>query len=195
MVFDEKIYIKVVHKSYERLSMFDHSPRKLSSTENRAKIVTFGSYHSGKTSFIKCINPDTLTTEAKNHDGSTTVALDLAIRDYKGYKLFVYGTPGQDRFDVAREVVSFGLHAGIVIVDSTRGMTDFEKRILSELRSKNIPNIILANKQDLPGASLDRVKRDAGGAGIVLPISARTGEGVDVVLDEIVDIVKNLSHN
>lgn len=172
--------------------MFDHSPRKLSSTENRVKIVTFGSYHSGKTSFIKCINPNPLTTEAKNHDGSTTVALDLAIRDHKGYKLFVYGTPGQDRFDVAREVVSFGLHAGIVIVDSTRGMTDFEKRILSELRSKNVPYMILANKQDLPGASLDRVRKDAGSSGIVLPISARTGQGVDVVLDEIVEMVKNL---
>ena len=172
--------------------MFEHSSRKLSSTENRAKIVTFGSYHSGKTSFIKCINPNPLTTEAKNHDGSTTVALDLAIKEYKGYKLFVYGTPGQDRFDVAREVVSFGLHAGIVIVDSTRGMTDFEKRILSELRAENIPNIILANKQDLPGASLDRVRRDAGGVGTVLPISARTGQGVDAVLDEIVDIIRDM---
>ena len=192
MAFDEKIYINVVRKPYERLSMFDHSPRKLSSTENRVKIVTFGSYHSGKTSFIKCINPNTLTTEAKNHDGSTTVALDLAIKDHKGYKLFVYGTPGQDRFDVAREVVSFGLHAGIVIVDSTRGMTDFEKRILSELRSKNVPYLILANKQDLPGASLDRVRKDAGGVGIVLPVSARTGQGVDVVLDEIVNMVKDL---
>lgn len=172
--------------------MFEHSSRKLSPTENRVKVVAFGSYHSGKTSFIKCINPNPLTTEAKNHDGSTTVALDLAIKEYKGYKLFVYGTPGQDRFDIAREVVSFGLHAGIVIVDSTRGMTDFEKRILSELRSNGIPYIILANKQDLPGASTDRVRKDAGASGTVLPISARTGQGVDVVLDAIVDMARGM---
>lgn len=176
----------------ERSAMFEHSSRKVNSSGNRVKIVAFGSYHSGKTSFIKCIDPSPLTTEAKNYDGTTTVALDLAIKEYKGYKIYVYGTPGQDRFEVAREVVSFGLHAGIVIVDSTRGMTDFEKRIVSELRQNNIPYIILANKQDLPGASIDRVKRDAGGARNVLPISARTGQGVDVVLDAIVDMARGM---
>ena len=173
-------------------SMANRNSRKISATDNRVKIVAFGSYHSGKTTFIRCINPNPLSTEAKNHDGSTTVALDLAIKDYKGFRLFVYGTPGQERFETAREVVSFGLHAGIVIVDSTRGMTDFEKRMVSELKMKNVPYIILANKQDLPGASVDRVRMDAGYTGVVMPVSAATGQGIDRVLDAIVEIVKGL---
>jgi uncharacterized protein len=172
--------------------MFEKTGHKIGSSDNdlRVKIVAFGSYHSGKTSFVKCINPNIVSTEVKSGNGSTTVAFDLAIREHNGLKLYVYGTPGQDRFDTARAVVSFGLHAGIVIVDSTRGMTDFEKKILSELRTHNIPCVVLANKQDMPGASLDKVVSDADGFTDIYPISARTGQGVPVVLDRLVELVK-----
>ncbi len=172
--------------------MFTNAARRVGSsdTDNRIKIVAFGSYHSGKTSFIHCVNPVPISTEVKSGSGSTTVAFDLAVREHKGFRLYVYGTPGQERFDVAREVVSFGLHAGIVVVDSTRGMTAFEKTILLDLRAHNVPCVVLANKLDMPGASVDKVKADAGGFDDIFPISARTGQGVDVVLDRLVDLIK-----
>ncbi|BAI63015.1 conserved hypothetical protein [Methanocella paludicola SANAE] len=169
--------------------MFENVARKVDSG-NRVKVVAFGSYHSGKTSFIRCVNPDTLSTEVKSGSGTTTVAFDLAIKEHNGYRIYLFGTPGQDRFDVAREVVAFGLHAAIIVVDSTRGMTEFEKGILGELHANRVPCIVLANKQDLPGASLDRITRDAGGVCEVLPISSRTGQGVGLVLDRLVDLVR-----
>lgn len=177
--------------------MFDHVSHKINvhDNENRVKIVAFGSYHSGKTSFIKCMDPHPHLTEVNNHDGSTTVALDLGIREHKGYKLYFYGTPGQERFDVARDVVAFGIHAGIVVVDSTRGMTDFEKRMLSELKSSGVPCMVLANKQDLPGASLKKVKEDSSGFDRVLPFSSSTGQGVDLVLDSVIDLIKDIPKN
>ncbi len=172
--------------------MFENVGRRGSALDNdhRIKIVAFGSYHSGKTSFIRCVNPDQVSTEVKSGNGSTTVAFDLAIREHRGYKMYVYGTPGQERFEVAREVVSFGLHAGVVVVDSTRGMTEFEKGILAEMRARGIPCVVLANKQDVPGASLEKVKRDARGFGEIFPISARTGQGVDTALDRLVDLIQ-----
>jgi uncharacterized protein len=168
--------------------MFENAARR-HDNDNRVKVVAFGSYHSGKTSFIRCVNPSVVSTEVKSGSGSTTVAFDLAIREHKGYRLYVYGTPGQERFEVAREVVAFGLHAGVVVVDSTRGMTEFEKGILSELYAHGIPCIVLANKQDMPGASLDRVVSEANGMSEVIPISARTGQGVDVALDRLVALI------
>jgi small GTP-binding protein len=172
--------------------MFENVGHKPGARDNdhRIKVVTFGSYHSGKTSFIRCVNPDPISTEVKSGNGSTTVAFDLAIREHRGFKMYVYGTPGQERFEVARDVVSFGLHAGIVVVDSTRGMTDFEKRMLAELRASGVPCVVLANKQDMPGASLEKVKRDANGFGDVFPVSARTGQGVGAVLDRLVDLIQ-----
>ncbi len=169
--------------------MFENVSRKTDST-NRIKVVAFGSYHSGKTSFIRCVNPETISTEVKSGTGSTTVAFDLAVKEHNGYRLYLYGTPGQERFDVAREVVAFGLHAGIVVVDATRGMTDFEKSILGELHASQVPCIVLANKLDMPGASFDRVKKEANGFCEVFPVSARTGQGVDAVLDRLVDLVR-----
>jgi small GTP-binding protein len=172
--------------------MFENVGHRVNPQDNdhRIKIVAFGSYHSGKTSFIRCINPDPISTEVKSGNGSTTVAFDLAVREHRGFKMYVYGTPGQERFDVAREVVSFGLHAGVVVVDSTQGMTDFEKKILAEMRARSIPCVVLANKQDMPGASLEKVKSDASGFGEIYPISARTGQGVDAVLDRLVDLIQ-----
>ncbi len=82
--------------------------------ERRLKVVVFGSYHSGKTSLIRAINPSPCGTEVRNRDGTTTVAFDLGIREHRGFKIYFYGTPGQERFEVAREVVAFGLHIGLV---------------------------------------------------------------------------------
>ena len=172
--------------------MFDCTAREVNpgDNDNRIKIVAFGSYHSGKTSFIRCINPDTLTTDVKSGNGTTTVAFDLAIKEHNGYKLYVYGTPGQERFEVAREVVAFGMHAAVIVVDSTRGMTEFEKMMLRELSARGVPCVVVANKQDMPGASIDKVTSDASGFRDVYPISARTGMGVDIVLDRLVDLIR-----
>lgn len=183
----------MAHMRVKALAMFEHPSDKLNlhDGERRVKVVAFGSYHSGKTSLIRAIDPHPHLTEAKNHDGHTTVALDLGIREHRGIKIHLFGTPGQERFEVAREVVAFGLHAGLVIVDVTRGMTQFERHILADLKSHNIPCIVIANKMDMPGASLELVRRDAGGME-VLAVSAKTGEGIPVLLDRIVEIAGRL---
>lgn len=155
--------------------------------------MTFGSYHSGKTTFIKSVDPQIRGTEARNPDGDTTVAFDLGIKEYKGYKIYLYGTPGQERFDVARNVVAYGLHAGVIIVDSVRGMTAFEKGILKEMKQHDIPCIVVANKMDLAGASLDKVAKDCGDV-CVIPVSSNTGQGIDRVLDKIADIASTIEN-
>jgi hypothetical protein len=106
--------------------------------------------------------------------------------------IYFYGTPGQERFGVAREVVAFGLHMGLIVSDATRGMTAFEKRLFSELKAHGVPCIVLASKMDLPGASIDRVRQEAGDGTIVMPVSAGTGQGIDALLDRVADIAHDL---
>lgn len=174
--------------------MFEHYSDHLNrhDDELRAKVVVFGSYHSGKTSLVRAIDPRIHLTEAPQKVGTTTVALDLGIREHRGIKIYFYGTPGQERFEVAREVVAFGLHAGLVVSDATRGMTAFEKQMHTELKAHGIPCIVLASKMDLPGASLDLVASEAGDGAIVMPVSAGTGQGIDVLLDRVADIAHGL---
>lgn len=71
--------------------MFENAGHKVNprDNDNRIKIVAFGSYHSGKTSFIRCINPNPISTEVNSGNGSTTVAFDLAVKEHRGFKLYV----------------------------------------------------------------------------------------------------------
>ncbi|OPY28247.1 MAG: elongation factor G [Methanocella sp. PtaU1.Bin125] len=174
--------------------MFEHHSDRLDhhGSETRAKVVVFGSYHSGKTSLIRAIDPRARLTEAPEKDGTTTVALDLGVREHRGMRIFFYGTPGQERFGVARDVIAFGLHMGLVVSDATRGMTAFEKHLLSELKAHGVPCIVLASKMDLPGASLDRVRNEAGNDALVMPVSAGTGQGIGALLDRVADIAHRL---
>lgn len=174
--------------------MFEHHSDHVNQHdgERRLKVVVFGSYHSGKTSLIRAINPSPCGTEVRNRDGTTTVAFDLGIREHRGFKIYFYGTPGQERFEVAREVVAFGLHIGLVIADATRGMTAFEQHVLTELKAGGVPCIVLANKTDLPGASLDFVRKSAGDGATVMAVSANTGAGIDALLDRIVEMASTL---
>jgi len=174
--------------------MFEHRSDHVSlhDGERRLKVVAFGSYHSGKTSLIRAINPHPHETEVRNRDGTTTVAFDLGIREHRGFKIYFYGTPGQERFEVAREVVAFGLHIGLIIADATQGMTVFEQHVQSELKAQGIPCIVLANKTDLPGASFDFVRKGAGDGATVMAVSASTGAGIDALLDRIAEMASRL---
>lgn len=117
------------------------------------------------------------------------MALDFGVLEHKGYKLFVYGTPGQERFSAARKASSFGLHVGLVVVDSIRGMTIMEKRMIKDLMDKNVPCIVIANKHDVAGASLEDVRKASEGC-LTLPVSAKTGAGIETMLDMIIENAK-----
>jgi 50S ribosomal subunit-associated GTPase HflX len=72
-------------------------------------------------------------------------------------------------------------------------MTDYEKTILRELKSKGIPYIIVANKSDLPGSSVEKIRKDAGFDCLIMPVSAMSGSGVDALLNVIMDMVNRLT--
>jgi 50S ribosomal subunit-associated GTPase HflX len=62
----------------------------------------------------------------------------------------------------------------------------------AELKAHGIPCIVLASKMDIPGASIERVKSEAGEGAVVMPVSSGTGQGIDALLDRIVDIARGL---
>jgi uncharacterized protein len=127
------------------------------------KLVVTGAYAAGKTSFIRAISDiDIVSTEyettvdaEKALKRETTVALDfgtIAIND--DYTLYLFGTPGQERFDFMWEHLATGCLGYVVLVDSCRPAHFVETRRLME-RFREItdaPFIVAANKQDDPTA-------------------------------------------
>ncbi len=126
------------------------------------KIVVTGPFASGKTTFIQSISEiDVVATERKISNESeriknqTTVAMDFGrITIDDELILYLFGTPGQRRFDFMWEILSEGMLGFIVLVDSTRPETFREaRRILETFRSYSpVPYIVAANKQDMPDA-------------------------------------------
>ena len=122
------------------------------------KIVVTGPFNSGKTELIRSVSEiDVVSTEKKVSSEremvkeSTTVAMDFGrITVDDDLVLFLFGTPGQKRFDFMWEILSEGMLGFIVIVDSSRPETFREARsILDTFRGyAATPNVISANKQD-----------------------------------------------
>ena len=126
------------------------------------KMVVTGPFNSGKTAFIRSISEiDVVATERKitsqveKIKENTTVAMDFGrITVDDELVLYLFGTPGQKRFDFMWEILSEGMLGFVVMVDSTRPETFREARsILETFRAyAPTPYIVAANKQDRPDA-------------------------------------------
>jgi len=127
------------------------------------KMVVTGPFNAGKTAFIRSMSEiDVVSTERrisamveKTVKESTTVAMDFGrITVDEDLVLYLFGTPGQKRFDFMWEILSEGMLGFIVMVDSTRPETFREARsILETFRAyAPTPYVVAANKQDIEDA-------------------------------------------
>ena len=130
---------------------------------NQVKMVVTGPFSSGKTEFISSISEidvvkteRTISSEAEREVKSqTTVAMDFGrITVDDDLVLYLFGTPGQRRFDFMWEILAEGMLGFVVMVDSTKPETFREaKSILETFRAyAPTPFVVAANKQDLADA-------------------------------------------
>jgi uncharacterized protein len=122
------------------------------------KMVVTGPFAAGKTAFIQAISEiDVVSTErkisseAEKIKETTTVAMDFGrITVDDDLVLYLFGTPGQKRFDFMWEILSEGMLGFVVVVDSSRPETFREaKGILQTFRAyAPTPYVVAANKQD-----------------------------------------------
>jgi small GTP-binding protein len=126
------------------------------------KIVVTGPFSAGKTQFIQAISEiDVVATERKiSRDeervkAQTTVAMDFGrISVADDLVLYLFGTPGQRRFDFMWEILAEGMLGFVVLLDSVKPETFREARsILDTFRAyAPVPYVVAANKQDLEDA-------------------------------------------
>ena len=92
------------------------------------KIVVTGPFSAGKTTLIRTISEITvLSTEkdisdhTRSRKAETTVAMDFGrITIDRDLVLYLFGTPGQDRFDFMWEILGEGMLGYILLIDSSR---------------------------------------------------------------------------
>jgi small GTP-binding protein len=126
------------------------------------KMVVTGPFNAGKTEFISSISEiEVVSTERRITDitsrikRETTVAMDFGrITVDEDLVLYLFGTPGQKRFDFMWEILSEGMLGFVILVDSVRPETFREaRRILDIFRGyATTPYVVAANKQDMEDA-------------------------------------------
>lgn len=166
------------------------------------KVVVTGPFNSGKTEFIKRISDipvvsteKRVTTEDQGIKSQTTVAMDYGRVTLDGDTLYLYGTPGQTRFDFMWEILSGEMDGFLVLVDSTNVAAFPDAANLIELFSgyTDVPYLIVANKADLEGAArLADVQRgvEANPNITVMPCVATQKSSVRQVLLQLLSLLK-----
>jgi len=158
------------------------------------KLLVTGPYNAGKTTFVHAIAKKAVSVERQAFElFPTTVGLDIGHMDYKGFSADVFGTPGQERFDLLLEPLSREAIGTFIVIDSTKPDTFARaKEMINMCRAEALPKVIVANKHDLPGAlTPDEIKKrmalweDVA----IVPVSAQKNEGVDKALDTLFDLI------
>jgi uncharacterized protein len=159
------------------------------------KIVVTGPFNAGKTTFIKAVSEITvLSTERQISDassegsGETTVAMDFGrITVSDDVVLYLFGTPGQQRFSFMWETLSEGMLGFVVLVDVLEEDSIAEAVSMMEFFTgmTDVPFVVAANKvapDDSATLSTLRVRLGLSEAVPLLPCDARDRESVKGVL-------------
>lgn len=156
-----------------------------------AKIVIVGKDEAGKSTLVQNIIPGALNIERHGR----TIALDYGNIEHKDYKLHLFGTPGQTRFRIVRDIVARGMDMAVWMLDYSRRFDERDDEILEFLNESKVPFLVFANIK--PGVQKERrrVTRLIGEPpalrGIIIG-SAKSGFRVTELLDEIVSVLDTL---
>ena len=157
----------------------------------RSPVVTvMGHVDHGKTSLLDYIRKTNVI--AGEAGGITQHIAAYEVTTQQGPVTFL-DTPGHEAFTAMRARGSQITDVIVLVVAADAGVMPQTKEAIDHARAANVPLVVAINKIDLPTANLDRVRSDLanynvlvenyGGQVSCVPISAKTGEGVDKLLE------------
>jgi translation initiation factor IF-2 len=185
-----KVEKEVVVTIEEKL--IDNTEDAEENLEPRAPIVVvMGHVDHGKTSLLDRIRSTNVTA---GEAGGITQAIGAYQVTVSGNKLVTFlDTPGHEAFTAMRARGAMVTDIAILVVAADDGIMPQTVEAINHAKAADIPIVVAINKMDLPGADPERVKQeltkydllaeDWGGETIVCPISAKTGEGIDELLE------------
>jgi translation initiation factor IF-2 len=156
-------------------------------------IVVMGHVDHGKTSLLDKIRQANV---ASGEAGGITQHIGAYQVETQGKTITFLDTPGHEAFTSMRARGAMVTDIAILVVAADDGIMPQTVEAINHAKAANIPIIVAANKIDKPGANPDRIMQQLteyelvpeewGGDTIFCKISAKTGEGIDNLLDMVV---------
>ncbi len=155
-------------------------------------ICVMGHVDHGKTSLLDAIRKTNVTDKEAGgitqHIGAYTVTVN-------GQKITFLDTPGHEAFTAMRMRGANSTDIAILVVAADDGVMPQTVEAISHAKAAGIEIIVAVNKIDKPGANIERVKQelteygliaeDWGGSTVFVPVSAKSGEGIEQLLEMI----------
>ena len=159
----------------------------------RPPVVTImGHVDHGKTSLLDAIRK---TNVVSSEAGGITQAIGAYQVELDGKKITFIDTPGHEAFTQMRARGASITDVVVIIVAANDGVMPQTKEAIDHAKAAKVPIIVAVNKIDLPDANVDKVLSDLvengitpeewGGDVLVNRISAKTGVGIDELLENI----------
>lgn len=160
----------------------------------RPPVVTImGHVDHGKTTLLDRIRSSRV---AEQEEGGITQSIGAYQVEVNGKKITFIDTPGHELFTEMRARGVQATDIVVLVVAADDGVMPQTIEAYNHAKAANVPVIVAINKIDKPNANVEKTKKelveklglipeDWGGDTVVVPISARTGQGVDELLEMI----------
>ena len=187
-----KVEKEVIVTVEERL--IDDSADKEEDLKPRAPVVVvMGHVDHGKTSLLDYIrHANVVSGEA----GGITQHIGAYTVEVGGSPITFLDTPGHEAFTSMRARGAMVTDIAILVVAADDGIMPQTVESINHAKAANIPVVVAINKMDTVGANPERIKQQLteydlvseewGGDTIICPISAKTGMGIDNLLENLV---------
>ena len=155
-------------------------------------VVVMGHVDHGKTSILDYVRK---THVADKESGGITQHIGASLIEFQGKPITFIDTPGHEAFSQMRSRGAKVADIAVLVVAAPEGLKPQTKEAIATIKKAQIPMIVAMNKIDMPGASVEKVKRelqtadvvveDWGGTVPAIAVSAKTGQGIDQLLEMI----------
>lgn len=159
-------------------------------------ITIMGHVDHGKTTLLDYIRKTNVVAGEAGGITQNITAYQVSINVYNTKREITFiDTPGHKAFSKMREHGTSITDVVILVVAADDGVKPQTIEVIEYIKASKVPVIVALNKIDTPGANPENVKRQLsehgliseewGGSTIIVPLSAKTGRGVDNLLEHI----------